>query len=667
MRSSRAFVLLSLVTPLAVGGCRPRDYNQASPASHVVPTFFWPEMPEIPVCWENPHPAFQAGWDILRSALVEQYNGRTPVKFTGFGKCSPGMPGIHVYHDDGTPGAERARPAVVAGESRFGIQLSGVDNGVRMNFTFQNWHPDLCEKEPARSRCIRMYALHEFGHALGLGEEHLRSDNSCEHPEAVPAQGLPLQMYMVWGTQYDPKSVMNYCMSVKQIDTPAVLSDGDVEILRRLYGRRAPLGAGLSELVPAQDSELVFRMDPARPEVWEGLADGKDYLALGEPIHGSAVAHMAFAGLARDALARKGYRVLSLELPWSEMEELDRKLQSGPDLTAADVSSPLASLNSPFLFGLLKWMQIQNRNRPVSDRYHVAGFDTQQVVSDFQRLRRTWSALGLGSHAAFDDLVRVCHGAVGYASQHEFNSSGADVTRITRAQGDACRSALKQLGQRFAPERGRLTSEEWALVQLALESRAHEIPKWEEGISVTTNAERDLAMAKAFATLAQSRFSGKKQILWGHYWHMMKGTRKLGLKNISPVFSFMNQVDSFGSHMAARFGNRYAVVAGTAGSYTVPIQKLRTFTLESQNLTRPGTLSEFLHRQGRFFMLASVAGLKENPEALPIVSGRQTLVHGPNAGAAFKLEELVPGAVPEIELSSLEDHFDGILYLFHAL
>jgi erythromycin esterase-like protein len=649
-------------------GCVPRKYNaSSSPKAHIVPTIFWPEEPTINVCWENPNPQQQSGWETLKEALTEQYNGRTPVKFVGFEPCTGGAPGVHVFHEDGVPGESKARPAVVVGESAFGVAISGRPNAVRMNFTLQNWHPDLCSTEPNKTRCIRMYALHEFGHVLGLGEEHLRSDNTCSHPEAVPVQGFPLNIYATWGSQYDPYSIMNYCMNIEQITKPASLSDGDVEILNRLYGKRNPLPKGLTELSLGIADNGSASMGIRDPAVWSDVLSGADFVALGEPIHGSAINALAFVSLIRDAFEQHNFRVLNLELPWTEMAILDEKLQSGVALSNDEIRAKTGSLYSYFLQEVMKWMQQQNQKLPVDQRYHVAGFDTQQVVSDFQRLRAAWATLKVGSAESFDDLVKNCHGAIGFANQNEFNSSGADTKVISKQEGDACVAAISVLRSRFELAQAPARMPDWPLVDLALRSRVSEVVKWQEGVSVESNANRDASMAEAFSTISRVWFPGKKQILWGHRWHMMKNTKKLRLVSMSEAFSFMNKVDSMGTRLASLYGARYKVIGTVASSYTVRLKGLRTFTIEDPLETKPGTLSEFLFSQRRFFMLGDVATLANSALTQNYVRTPQSIVQGPNAGMAIDVKDVTRGGVSSFEMSAVREHFDGILYLFHAL
>lgn len=77
----------------------------------------------------------------------------------------------------------------------------------------------------------KAFAIHEFGHVVGLGHEH-------EHPQAVAfnkkCQSVtkPARDSIYVYTEFDSESIMSYC-NVE--DTRRGLSQSDVMLIRRLY------------------------------------------------------------------------------------------------------------------------------------------------------------------------------------------------------------------------------------------------------------------------------------------------------------------------------------------------------------------------------------------------------------------------------------------------
>jgi hypothetical protein len=72
------------------------------------------------------------------------------------------------------------------------------------------------EKDPKRSReMTKLFALHEFGHVVGLRHEHMKkeaySDPLCALSEVTP--GEDYFPHTAAYTSYDPFSIMNYCFA----------------------------------------------------------------------------------------------------------------------------------------------------------------------------------------------------------------------------------------------------------------------------------------------------------------------------------------------------------------------------------------------------------------------------------------------------------------------
>lgn len=194
-------------------------------ALYVASTRAWPSS-DIPVCWEDPGSATEKQW--VREALSGSWEAEGNVNFTGFGACNASSRGIRIRVADEWPHTKG-----------LGTQLDNLTSGMVLNFTFNFTEPDGTQPFAGctgsqREHCVRVIAVHEFGHALGFAHEHNRADTPATCTKAPQGSNGDKTI-----GQWDLMSVMNYCNPTSGND----LSATDVRGLQEVYGGRTPISA----------------------------------------------------------------------------------------------------------------------------------------------------------------------------------------------------------------------------------------------------------------------------------------------------------------------------------------------------------------------------------------------------------------------------------------
>ena len=313
------------------------------------------------------------------------------------------------------------------------------------------------------------------------------------------------------------------------------------------------------------------------------IIENKELVVFGEADHFLSGIHRFGTEMFRYLAEKKGYRVFLLEVAWGIDEGFADFMKSDRKELQGDEYLFLNAWNSKEVVDLLYWIRDFNRQHP-GDPIHLAGFQPEQPVTDFNDL---WQFVSRSKKFADSDLknkTAVCRTSTGeYKTNLDFISANSKRRRAgqhiyTAEERAACNQGLdavasfieqnkKELIARSSPDEYRIAQAHLLSLRTYLNTTTAGLDLLVDKKQLTLDEQRalghkgyseiDKARAEIFQTLYETRYRGKKIMLWMHNWHAMKHADEVDAVGEGPI---PKGTISVGTRLAQMYGKKLVTI-----------------------------------------------------------------------------------------------------------
>ncbi|MGH9837971.1 MAG: erythromycin esterase family protein [Blastocatellia bacterium] len=304
---------------------------------------------------------------------------------------------------------------------------------------------------------------------------------------------------------------------------------------------------------------------------------------FGESSHFMKGLHSFATSAFRHLAEKKGFRVFVLESAWGVDEATQEFFKSDRTAITSDEGFFLNAFGSKETIELLIWIREFNRQHP-NDQIRVAGYQPEQPVTDFKAL---WAFAGKSKNFASADLkskTAVCKASTGeFKTNIEFigftvKQRRAGQPSYTTEERAACLKGIDEVESFIEQNKKELIAKnslnayrETQPHLKSLKTYIGTLSRYGDEFTLNKNMTKEQELAwshevyetgdkarfEIFQVLRETRYKGKKMMLWMHNWHAAERSDEIEFAGQGGI---PKGTISLGTRLARTYGNKLITI-----------------------------------------------------------------------------------------------------------